>query len=345
MIEVVPVDTPPTRLTRMLAVPKKDGTPRRVVDLQALNKTCARETHYTPSPWQQVSAIPPGMRKCVLDAWQAYHSTRLSKDSKHKTTFITEYGRYRYCRAPQGYKASGDAYTKRFDDITAGVPDQTRCVDDTCFWKSTIEEMFWHTCRYIDLCARNGVIFVPKKFVFAREVVDFAGFTVALDSIKPTDKMISAIRDFPTPTTLTGARGWFGLVNQVAYAFSQTSVMAPFRELLQKKRKFYWDNVLDKLFQESKQEIVRQVVDGVKMFDPRRQTCLATDWSKTGIGFFLLQQYCQCSSLAKAPQCGPGHWKLVFAGSRFLRDAETRYAPIEGRPWQFCLLWRGHDCM
>ena len=32
----------------------------------------------------------------------------------------------------------------------------------------------------------------------------------------------------------------------------------------------------------------------------------------------------------KAPYCGPGHWKLIFAGSRFLKDPETRYSPIEG---------------
>ena len=32
----------------------------------------------------------------------------------------------------------------------------------------------------------------------------------------------------------------------------------------------------------------------------------------------------------KAPYCGPGHWKLIFAGSRFTKDAESRYAPVEG---------------
>ncbi len=330
VIEPVPANIATTWCSRMVVTPKKDGTPRRVVDLQALNKSSVRETHHTPSPWQQVSSIPPNMIKTVMDAWNAYHMLKLSRESKNKTTFITEWGRYRYCRAVQGYKASGDAFTKRFDDITIGVPDYTRCVDDSCLWKPTIEEIFWHTCRYIDLCARNGVIFTPKKFVFGREVVEFAGYTVALDSIKPTDKMLSAIRDFPTPNSLSSARGWFGLVNQVAYSFAQSQIMAPFRELLQKKKKFYWDATLDEIFVKSKQDIVRRVIDGVKMYDTRRGTCLATDWSKVGIGFFLLQKYCQCISLAKAPQCGPGHWRLVFAGSRFLKDPETRYAPIEG---------------
>ena len=64
--------------------------------------------------------------------------------------------------------------------------------------------------------------------------------------------------------------------------------------------------------------------------DLKKKTGLATDWSKTGVGFFLLQKHCKCNRDDKAPHCGPGHWQLVFAGSRFLKDPETRYAPIEG---------------
>ena len=66
------------------------------------------------------------------------------------------------------------------------------------------------------------------------------------------------------------------------------------------------------------------------MFEANRHTCLATDWSKTGLGFFLLQKYCTCTDLSKAPRCGPGHWRMVFAGSRFCKDPETRYSPVEG---------------
>ena len=32
----------------------------------------------------------------------------------------------------------------------------------------------------------------------------------------------------------------------------------------------------------------------------------------------------------EGPHCGADHWKVVFAGSRFTTDAESRYAPIEG---------------
>ena len=220
----------------MVTVPKKDGSPRRTVDLQNLNTAIRRETHHTPSPFHTVNTIPRNKHKTVLDAWNRYHSVPLSPEARDATTLITEWGRYRYLRAPQGFKSSNDGYTKRFDDITYGFPRVTRIVDDSLLWDSNIAESFWHTIRYIKLCADNGIVFNPKKFQFAKEEVEFAGFEMTMDGYKPIPKFIEAIRAFPTPKNLTGIRSWFGLVNQASYAFAQAPLMAPlmapFRELL-----------------------------------------------------------------------------------------------------------------
>ena len=148
----------------MVVTPKKNGKPRCTVDLQQLNKAALRETHHTPSPFNLVSAIPTHTYKTVIDAWNGYHSLSLHKDAKNAITFITEWGRYRYCRAPMGFHVSGDAYTRRFDDITAGHPRTVRCVDDTLLWDNDIENSFWHMFNYLKLCHDNGVVFNKDKF-------------------------------------------------------------------------------------------------------------------------------------------------------------------------------------
>ena len=315
---------------RMVVVPKANGKPRRTVDLQKLNEATVREVHHTPSPINLVSTIPSGKVKTVLDAWNGYHSLALSEDSRDATTFITEWGRYRYCRGPQGFHGTGDAYTRRFDDITAGETQYVRCIDDGCLWDDDIEKAFWHTFRHIKHCADNGIVFNPEKFKFARETVEFAGFDVTMDGYKPAESTLSAIKNFPTPTSVTDVRSWFGLVNQVAYTFSQSRIMEPFRDLLKKGQRFYWDDRLETLFQQSKSEILRQSEDGVRSYDLRKPTCLTTDWCKIGIGFALTQKHCKCSGPVN-PNCGKGHWKLVFAGSRFTKKNERDlFSPNEG---------------
>ncbi|VDI39087.1 Hypothetical predicted protein [Mytilus galloprovincialis] len=63
-------------------------------------------------------------------------------EDRYFTTVITPWGRYRYKTATQGYIASGDGYTRRFDEIVADVPHRTKCVDDTLLWSDDIEESF-----------------------------------------------------------------------------------------------------------------------------------------------------------------------------------------------------------
>ena len=104
--------------------------------------------------------------------------------------------------------------------------------------------------------------------------------------------------------------------------------MEVFRPLLKPKAKFEWTPELDHAFTRSKEEIISKIIQGIKTFDPSLTTCLATDYSKSGIGFHLLQKKCSCSNIT--PICCKDGWSIVFAGSRFLNDAETRYAAIEG---------------
>ena len=53
-----------------------------------------------------------------------------------------------------------------------------------------------------------------------------------------------------------------------------------------------------------------------------------TNWSKTGIGFWLLQKHCICDKIK--PFCCPTGWHTTLVGSHFTQSNESHYAPIEG---------------
>ena len=83
--------------------------------------------------------------------------------------------------------------------------------------------------------------------------------------------------------------------------------MQPFRDLL-KPGQWYWDQTLQDAFNHSKEHICHLIEEEVQSFVPDRHTCLATDWSKQGLGFTLLQKYCRCT-LNQAPNCCPDGWR------------------------------------
>ena len=333
VIEPVPIGEPVTWCHRMVVCAKKNGTPRRTVDFQALNTHAVRETHHTQSPFHQARSVPHGMKKTVFDAWNGYHSVPIIEEDRHLTTFITPWCRYRYRTAPQGYIASGDGYTRRFDEIVSDIPKKTKCVDDALLWGDNIEESFFQACHWLETCGNNGITLNPEKFVFAQDCVEFAGFQITPNSVRPCQKYLKAIVDFPTPKNITDVRSWFGLINQVSYTFSMTDRMLPFRELLKPGTPFRWDHLLEEAFKESKAVIVSEIEQGVRIFDQSKSTCLATDWSKDGIGwdwigFWLFQKHCECAK--RTPFCCTDGWKITLVGSRFTSATESRYAPVEG---------------
>ena len=328
VLKPVPIGEPVTWCHHMVICAKKDGTPRRTIDFQPLNLHATRETHHTQRPFHQARSIPSGKKKTIFDAWNEYHSVPLHPDDRHYTTFLTPWGRYRYCTAPQGYIASGDGYTRRYDELTASIPNKTKCINDTLLWSDTIEESFFQAAQWLDTCGKHGITLNPTKFHFAKDEVEFAGFEITKDTVRPCKKYIKAIADFPTPRNLTDIRSWFGLVNQVSYAFSMADTMLPFRELLKPSNKFHWNDILQKAFEQSKHTIIDEIHNGVKIFDKTKPTCLATDWSKHGIGYWLFQKHCTCPS--NDLFCCKQGWKITLVGSRFTHPAESRYAPIEG---------------
>ena len=94
----------------------------------------------------------------LIDAWNGYHSIPLRESDHHLTTFITPFGLFRYKRAIQGYKSSGDGYNRRLDTILSQFERKERVVDDT-------------------------VIINLDKLQFVRHEVDFAGFHISDNKI------------------------------------------------------------------------------------------------------------------------------------------------------------------
>ena len=77
----------------------------------------------------------------------------------------------------------------------------------------------------------------------------------------------------------------------------------------------------------------------MKIFDPERKTAICTDYSTTGVGYFLYQKWSSCKS--DVTTCCPTKWRVTLAGSRFLHKAEANYRPTEGE--MLGVAWALHD--
>ncbi|XP_064081863.1 uncharacterized protein LOC135198221 [Macrobrachium nipponense] len=216
-----------------------------------------------------------------------------------------------------GFAATGDAYCYRGDLALQGMKKCVKVVDDILIFDDDLLTHYHRIHELLTRCRKNGITLNKEKFTVAETRVNFCGFTLSEEGIAADPGLVAALQDFPTPSNLTDLRSFMGLVNQLAEFTPDIALTAqPLRPLMSPKRSFLWTPDHDQAFKHVKQALSSPPV--LASFDPTLPTILQTDASRLyGIGYALLQDH------------GSGRLRVVQCGSRFLADAETRYATIE----------------
>ena len=315
---ITPITEPTVWCAPIVITPKK-GTDkiRMCVDLSRLNRFVKRERYQSATPGQAVADIAAESAKIFtkLDALKGYHQCPLDEDSQLLTTFITPFGRFKYLRAPYGISSISEHYNRRMDDAFAGLTGYCRIVDDIVIYNSDPAQHIDHVRQFLQRCAERQITLNTDKCEFAQPQVTFAGFTLSSQGYSVDKSITDAISKFPTPANRTDLRAFCGLANQLsASTATLADLMAPLQPLLSTKNEFVWSPNLEKAFVSAKQALTSAPT--VFFFDLDKPTRLCTDASRQGLGFVLQQK-------------NGDNWALVQAGSRFLSDAESRYAIIE----------------
>ena len=301
-----------------IVVVEKKGTDevRLTVDLTKLNKQVERPVHPMNTTKEAIANIQKARYFTTLDARHGYWQVPLEDNSRHLTTFITPWGRYRYLRNPQGFIAAGDEFNVRTDAAFDGIPNFSKVVDDCLKYDVTFNDHVQHIRQVLTRARKHGITFSEKKFEFAREEVNFCGYLVGTNGWKIHPEKISAVKDFPIPLNRTDLRSFMGLVNQFTEFSSDLAKAAePLRGLLKESNEFLWLPEHSTAMESVKQELLKApTLSFYQLGAPLR---LETDASRTqGLGFALLQLQ-------------NDKWRLIQCGSRFISETESRYAMIE----------------
>ena len=282
-----------------------------------LNKYVKRERYQCPTPAEAVGDIAASNAKVFtkLDALKGYHQCPLDEESQLLTTFITPFGRFKYLRAPYGISSISEHYNRRMDEAFSGLTGYRRIVDDFVIYDSDKAQHAQHVRQFLQRCAEQRITLNPDKWEYAQPRVTFAGFSLSQDGYSVDSSITNAIASFPTPSNRTDLRAFFGLANQLAASTDALAgLLGSLRPLLSTKNEFIWLPDHEQAFQDAKTSLT--VAPTLQFFDPQKPTRLCTDASRQGLGFVLQQKH-------------GDHWVLIQAGSRFLSDAESRYAIIE----------------
>ena len=247
----------------ILLVKKKDGSTRFVCDFRGLNDITKKDRYPLPNISDMLDKMQGAQFWSKLDAASAYWSVNLKEEDKEKTSFSVRNGKWEFNVMPFGFCNAGATYQRLMDLSLAGLPNSRvlAYMDDVVIFSYTFAEHMKSLREVFDRFREAGITLKPSKCRIAFEEVDFLGFVLSRDGIKPQKDLTNAIRDFTRPNNVKELKRFLGIVGfyrQFIPEFAKTS--KPLTKLTSSNVKFEWDEPAENAFKQLKEKLMMEPV-------------------------------------------------------------------------------------
>lgn len=302
-------------------VPKKDGNIRPCGDYRMLNAITKPDRYPVPR-LQNFTYVLAGKKiYSRLDVNRAFNCIPVLEADVEKTAVITPFGLWEFNKMPFGLRNSAQTFQRFMDNsvlqgleyIFAYIDDVIVASDDIISHKRHLEEVF----RRFD---EFGITINIAKCCFGQAKLDFLGFEVSTDGIKPLDHKVQAIVNFPRPTTVEELRRYLGMLNfyrsHIPHAAEQQAEMNKYLHNSKRKdkTKIEWTEKAEEEFKQTKVSLQNAILLSHPSTDS--PLTLMTDASDTSVG-------------ASIQQKEGNVWKPLGFFSKRLSETQKKYSTYD----------------
>ena len=185
-------------------------------------------------------------------------------------------------------------------------------IDDLlCITTGSFEDHLEKLDKVLAKLRRAGLKVNAKKSFFAKDELEYLGYWITREGIKPMTKKVNAIANMAPPTNKRELRSFIGMVNYYRDMWIRRShVLAPLAALTAKPAKWKWGSEEQEAFDKIKAIIGRETMLAYPDFD--KEFVIHTDASHTQLGAVISQDE-----------------RPIAFYSRKLKPEQTRYTTTE----------------
>jgi hypothetical protein len=306
----------------ILVIPKKaDASGRKkwriVVDFRKLNEVTVGDSFPLPVITEILDTLGKSKYFSTIDCANGFLQVPVRPEDQPKTAFSTRKRHFQYKRMPFGLKGAPATFQRLMTTVLSGIQG-IKCLvylDDVVVFA---ENLNTHNERLREVFGRmrqHNLKLQPDKCEFLRREVSYLGHVIGQTGIKPDEKRIKAVKDYPKPRTTRELKGFLGLSGYYRRFIPNFSKIAkPLTGLLKKNTPFIWSDATETSFDTLKKLLTTEPL--LQYPDFTRPFVLTTDASNDAIGAVLSQ--------------GPIGKDLPIAyASRTLNTAEKNYSVVE----------------
>lgn len=275
----------------IVLVQKKTGEKRLCIDYRALNRKTKKDHYPLPRVEDQLDLLAGNKLFTSLDLASGYYQIPIAENSRSKTAFVTPDGQYEYNRMPFGLVNAPSVFQRTINKILndAKVKYALVYMDDVLIPSKDFAEGMQRLEEVLILLRDGGLTLKLSKCKFFFETIDFLGFEVSSEGIRPGSRKTDAVSKFPTPTNQHELRQFLGLSGFFRrFIKGYAIITTPLTDLLKKDTPWIWGTTQEDAFQKVRQLLIDRPV--LALYDPKAETEIHTDASKVGLAGILLQR-------------------------------------------------------
>lgn len=278
--------------SRVVLVRKKNNEIRLCVDFRELNKITIRDNFPTPLIDDNLDLLRDKRYYSALDLKNGFYHIKMHADSVKYTAFITPMGQYEYVRMPFGLTNAPRVFQRFISDIFHELIRSHNIIfymDDLLIATEDLNEHLDILRRTFEIAATNGLKFRLDKCFFLRSVIDYLGYTVSQEGIKPNPENVESVRNYPIPTNPKAVQRFLGLASYFRRFIPSFSLKAkPLYDLIKKDVKFKFGEQELIAFETLKEHLIQAPI--LAIFSPLLETEIHCDASAKGLAGILMQK-------------------------------------------------------
>ena len=279
-------------------VPKKEGTVRFITDFRQLNKCLKRKPYPMPNIQDILQKLGGFTYATALDLNMGYYNIRLDLASSSLCTLVLPWGKYRYKRLPMGIKNSPDIFQEKINELMEGLEEFIRAyLDDILIiTKGSFEDHLEKVSEVFSRLQKAGLQVNVAKSKFAVQELEYLGFWLTPQGIRPMAKKVEAIKNLQAPKTVKQVRSLLGMINYYKDMWRHRShLLTPLTDLTankdgktgKKRGPIKWEQIHQDAFEKIKQIITDNVMLSFPDFNKPFE--IHTDASDYQLGSVIMQ--------------------------------------------------------
>ena len=282
--------------SRLLMVPKKDGTLRLCIDYHDLNQVTKRDGYPLPRTDNLLHDMAHARYFSKLDLQQGYHQLRLADDAVEKTAFsvpepIRGSAHFEWLVVPFGLVNAPPFFQRVMDHCFQQLSQKIRIyMDDILIPTKTLHDHVNVLREVLQQLRTSGLRAKRSKCIFAARQVPFLGHLIGQGGLRVEPDKVEAIRKWQFPLcNVRQVRQFVGAASFYrAFIPHFADLAAPLTRMTKKHAVVMWTDEATKAVEAIIHALTHAPV--LRSRTPERKDRVTTDASAIGIGGVFEQQ-------------------------------------------------------